>query len=97
MPTHPVINRRGAGLEKQNVSMSPASFAALKKTAALMHVSAGSLADAAVQRLTGLPPEQIAQILKDLGWLTEAEHAKVLEVLSNKPADDGGPHSEKAK
>lgn len=96
MPRHPVINRRGAGLEKQSLSMSDATFATLQKTAALMHVSIGSLADAAVARLTGLPPEQIAQVLRDLEWLTEAEHAKVLKVISES-ADDGGPQSEKVK
>lgn len=96
MPRHSVINRRGAGLEKRSLSMSDEAFAALQSTAELLHVSIGSLADAAVVQLTSLPPREIAEVLLGLGWLTKPEHAKVLEAIS-KSAGDSGPQNEKEK
>jgi hypothetical protein len=62
---------------------------ALKKMAAQLHVSQGSLVDLALRELTARTPLEVARLLRSRGGLTDTEYdAVVTRVLDNTPNKD---------
>jgi hypothetical protein len=86
-PRNPVINRRNVPtLRQHSLAATPDAVEALKKMAAHLHVSQGSLVDLALRELTAHTPLEVARLLRSRGGLTDAEYdAVVTRVLDYTP------------
>ena len=74
MPRNPIVNRRNlSDLKRRTVSISDDAHNSVKDLAAKLHVSQGSLMDAALRELARMPDDMVVQLLIDHGHLTAAE------------------------
>ena len=79
MPSYPVINRRNIStLVRKTLLVSEEAFEQINDIGAAMHVSQGSLVDTALRHLAALPREEIAQLVRSHGHLTDEEYDYVM-------------------
>jgi hypothetical protein len=94
MPRHRVVNRRNldSPLVRKTLWVSPAALDAVDALAAMLHVSQGSLVDAALHLVAGLEPAEVVELLRSHGHLTDAEYAHVRKLVVEPavPASKGG-------
>ncbi len=86
MPRHPVLNRRNLHpLARKTLSVSPEAVAAIDAIAKALWVSQGSLVDTALRHLAQHEPDQIVELLRVHGHLTDAEYDAVQQRRATKP------------
>lgn len=86
MPRHPVLNRRNLRpLARKTLSVSPEAVEAIDAIAKALWVSQGSLVDTALRHLAQHDPDQIVELLRAHGHLSDAEHAAVQQRRGAKP------------
>jgi hypothetical protein len=92
MPRNPVINRNNADpLKPRKIAVTDDAMTALQDTAALLHVSQGSVVDAMIREAAAMPPEHLANVLLKHELLTPAEYRAVMRVLGTKEKDTPAP------
>ncbi|MGH2690621.1 MAG: hypothetical protein ACRDKW_17705 [Actinomycetota bacterium] len=78
MPRHPVVNRRNISpLVRKFISVTEEGYAQAAQLASELEVSTGSVVDTALRQLAGMDADQVLELLRIHGHLTEAEYAYV--------------------
>ena len=78
MPRHRVVNRRNLDpLVRKSVLVSNEALERVSEIASTLRVSQGSLVDTALRHLAGLGDEEIVELLRKHGHLSDAEYEYV--------------------
>jgi hypothetical protein len=78
MPRHPVVNRRNLSpFVRKLVSVTEEAYDQATQLAAALEVSTGSIVDTALRQLAGTDPDQVLELMRAHGHLTDAEYAYV--------------------
>lgn len=89
MPRHPVVNRRNLSpFVRKLVSVTEEAYDQAAQLAAALEVSTGSIVDTALRQLAGTDPEEVLELLRAHGHLTDAEYAYVRERRSGTSETD---------
>ena len=88
MPRHSVINRRNLDpLVRKSVLLSEEALEEVSKIASTLRVSQGSLIDTALRHLAGSSNEEIVELLRRHGHLTDAEYEHVRPVAAKEKGE----------
>ena len=95
MPRHPVVNRRNLSpFVRKLISVTEEAYDQATQLAASLEVSTGSIVDTALRQLAGTDPDEILELMRAHGHLTDAEYAYVRERrAAGAGADANGPVS----
>ena len=78
MPRHSVVNRRNVDpLVRKSVLLSEEALGRVSEIASALRVSQGSLVDTALRHLAGLSQEEVVELLRKHGHLSDAEYDHV--------------------
>ena len=89
MPRHPVVNRRNlTPFVRKLVSVTDEAYDQVTQLAAALEVSTGSIVDTALRQLAGTDPEEVLELMRAHGHLTDAEYAYVRERLGARAEAD---------
>lgn len=93
MPRNPVINRKNIPtLRQRSMSATDAAMADLAALARRLHVSQGSLVDAALRHLASFDMPRVAELLHLYGHLTDEEFAEVAKLAAAPTGGKPGEH-----
>jgi hypothetical protein len=88
MPRHPVVNRRNLSpFVRKLVSVTEEAYGEAAQLAAALEVSTGSIVDTALRQLAGTDPEEVLELMRAHGHLTDAEYAYARERAGRGGAD----------
>ena len=80
MPRHSVVNRRNLSpFVRKLVSVTEEAYEKTTQLAAALEVSTGSVVDTALRQLAGMDPEEVLELMRAQGHLTDAEYGYVRE------------------
>ena len=83
MPRHSVVNRRNLDpLVRKSLLLSDEALERISEIASALQVSQGSLVDTALRHLAGLGHEEIVELLRKHGHLSDAEYEHVRQLAA---------------